>query len=613
MTFYPTIFVPDEGPLDAKILLVGEAPGEEEFTYQRPFIGPSGDKLIEVLNRYGVSREEVRLANLFHYRPHGNKLAGVLSTPEFLKGLKDLYDYIASAKPNVIGALGAYPLTFLTGKYNIVNWRGSILPYIHDETIKVIPTRHPSAVLRDRKLYPTFARDIKRIIEDSTHRDFNYPDREFIIDPRGMDLELAVQRFCAAPYLACDIETVKNSTHILCVGFALNSKTAICISTRDEEGKRAIQRILDSDADKIFQFGTFDVRQLRINKYSINPGKQCKERYPDRLYFWDTMLAQHVMAPELPRSLEFLTSIHTRQPYYKTEGRGNKSKGDEEKKGSIPSDVKSWNENVDKQSLFVYNCKDDVCTFEIFEKQVEESVYFPNFSHTFDFEMDMLEVVDHMGEAGMLIDEERRDLMERALIAKWETKQWALNAACRVKINVKSPLLKKVLYEKEYLGLPTRRNRESGITTDEDAIVSLIAFAKGKMNEVVKDSTKLQWEIKLEILKTILEIRGIRQLLSNYIRTTVGKRVRRISTDGRIHSTYKVGGTETGRWSGSKYCDGSGFNPQTPPRDPIEISEEEYKRLVELQKAANIYTPELEKELEEEKDSEEEEDEEEAA
>jgi DNA polymerase I-like protein with 3'-5' exonuclease and polymerase domains len=311
------------------------------------------------------------------------------------------------------------------------------------------------------------------------------------------------------------------------------------------------------------------------------------------------------MAPELPRSLEYLTSIHSRQPYYKTEGRGNKSKGDEAKEAAIPNDVKSWSEKTDKQTLYEYNNKDTPCTFEVYEKQLEESAGMPEFQHVFDFEMDMLVVADEMGEDGMLVDEQRRDLIERALIAKYEYKQRILNIACGVKVNVRSPLLAKVLYEKEYLGLPTRRNRDSGITTDEDAIVSLIGFCKGKMEESVRESTKQQWELKLEILKAILEVRGIRQLLSNYICPTIGKRIRRIGPDNRIRSTYKVAGPETGRWSGSKYCDGSGFNPQTLPRDPIEISEEEYNRLIELQKSEQKYTVEMEAELEEEKDSEE--------
>ena len=62
-----------EGPEDADIYLVGEAPGEEENDQGRPFVGRAGRFLESYLNRVGFDRSEVRLGNLYGYQPPDNK------------------------------------------------------------------------------------------------------------------------------------------------------------------------------------------------------------------------------------------------------------------------------------------------------------------------------------------------------------------------------------------------------------------------------------------------------------------------------------------------------------------------------------------------------------
>lgn len=553
-------YVPDDGPMGARILLVGEAPGENEHLEGKPFIGESGKILIDCLGRHGVSRSEVRLANLCHYRPLGNKFELLLQENILKEGLKELYEYISNYKPNVIGALGGWPLSFLTGRKGIKKWRGSILSYINDESIKVIPTIHPAAVFRDRSLYATFDLDIKRIIDDSSFPERNIPIRRFIIDPRGLECEEWVERLCEAEFLGTDIETVKNSTKILCCGFAPSPDLAVCFVPSHPEGRRAIERVLRSSAKKIFQFGIFDTTQLvTLNGYEL---KDPEAEALDRLYFWDTLVAQHTLAPELPRSLEYLTSLYTREPYYKTVGRG-----------TIPDDEKGWSEKVDKQSLYEYNCRDCCCTIEIALQQMQEiKEAGPNYERVFQFEMEEIEITQHISNAGMLVDEDRRAVIERVLLEKWAKKQFILNRMVGSVTNVRSPKLKDILYKQ--LGLPPRY-KDKRPTTDEDAIVSLITFCKDKVSSLKRQDAIIEWQIKLGICQTILEIRGIRQVLSNYILKQNGKKIyRRIREDGRVHSTYKSSATETGRWAAMKYVDGSGINSQTLPRDPWDIPAE---------------------------------------
>jgi uracil-DNA glycosylase family 4 len=587
--FYDDRYIPPSGPIGAKILLVGEAPGSDEYLEGAPFVGESGKLLINSLNRNGLSREDVRLHNLFPYRPVKNKFEPILTTPELRESLAILYSYIKEFRPNVIGALGNYPLRYLTGRKGITKWRGSIISYIHDEKIKVIPTLHPAAVLRDGGYYPTFDQDIKRIVADSLFPEKNLPVRKFIIDPRGLECEEWVQRLCAARFLGTDIETVKGSKRILCVGFAPSPDVAVCFVPDHHEGKRAIERILASDVDKIFQFGTFDTIQLEyLNGYEINPGKEA--RTLDRPYFWDTLIAQHNLAPELPRSLEYLTSIYTREPYYKTVGRG-----------TIPDDEKGWSEKVEKQSLYEYNCRDCCCTIEIALEQMKEMEDEPIGNQAiFNFEMQLITDLRELSCNGFYVDLERRALLEKVHLAKWNQKQFILDRMAGAPTNVRSPKLKNLLYDQ--LGLPVRKNKEGGITTDEDAIVASITYCKDHIASLKTDRVLVDWKIKLAICQLILEIRGIRQNLANYIFLTIQKgKIKRLGSDGRIRSTFKSG-PETGRTAASKFVDGSGFNSQTLPRDPIEIPDEilaEFNKEQEAKIAAMISEAEKDEEEDE--------------
>lgn len=567
--YYVDRIVPYDGPDGARVLLVGEAPGENEYLQGLPFVGESGQILINCLNRNGVMRGEVKLANLCQFRPNSNKFEYLLNTEVLRMGLTKLYQYIQDYRPTVIGALGAWPLMFLTGKKGIKKWRGSILSYINDDSIKVIPTWHPAFVYRERGNYPVFDTDIKRIIADSAFAERRLPVRRFILNPRGLECEEWCERLLQSEFLGTDIETVKGTTKILCCGFAPSPDLAVCFVPEHEEGRRAIARVLNSDVDKILQFGTYDTIQLiNNNGYEWNPGRKANET--DRPYFWDTMVAQRVLAPELPKTLEYLTSVYTREPYYKTVGRG-----------SIPDDTKGWSEKtVQRQTLYEYNCRDCCCTIEIALQQMQEiEQSTPNFHRIMQFDMEQLDCTYDISCAGMFVDVERRALLEKVLIRKWAKKQFVLDRLTGYQTNVRSPKLKEILYDK--MGLPTRKKRGKGglytITTDEDAIVSLITFCKDHLSKLVRKESIIDWQVKLAVCQTILEIRGIRQVLSVYILDSPKRP--RIRADGRIHSTYKLG-PETGRWSAARFVDGSGFNSQTLPRDPVEISDEDLTSIV---------------------------------
>lgn len=541
------VYVPHSGPEGSKILFVGEAPGEQEEIARAPFIGESGNILVTCLGRAGVSRDEVRLANLSHYRPVGNKFENLINTPQLHEGLEELYDYIRTYRPNVIGALGRYPLEYLTGKKGITKWRGSILQSnIAGATdIKVIPTFHPAYVARDRSSYPIFGVDVRRIISDGDFPELRLPERNFIINPQGYEREEWCERLCNSDWLGTDIETNKPtkknpSIRILCIGFSPSPDTAV-VWPWTPENIPYIQRVLEARAKKIFHFGGgFDVQVLALE------GLEVKN------FEWDTLVAQHCLEPELQRSLEYLTSVYTREPYYKTEGRG-----------EIPADTKAWGSKTDKNKLYIYNGRDCCVTIEIALEQMIEFKDYPNRKRTFDFEMSEIDLIHHVSSSGLHVDLERREILRKALMIKWGKLQFVLDRLVGHKLNVNSPpVTKRTLYDE--LKLPPRRNGEGGLTTDEDAIVSLITYCKNHVDTLKREASIQEWTVKMEVCKLILQIRGIRKFLSSYILAP-------ISADGRIRSAFKAWNTETGRWAAQKYIDGTGVNAQTFARGKVEV------------------------------------------
>lgn len=553
-----TTIVPNEGPVDARIYFVGEAPGGDEVIERRPFIGASGALLRDCLGRTGTNEASVRFANLCQQRPEDNHFGTLLRSRELAAGIEKLVGDIRDGNPTVIAALGNWPLYYLTGKHGkkgagtgIGRWRGSILPCTLApglEHIKVVACFHPAYVLRSRETYPIFAADIKRAVNDATFPEFRYPERKFVLDPRGKDLEYWTEFLCSSEKLACDIESVKKSTRILCHGFSPSPELSVVISHSDTDFQRssAIDAIYRSNAKKIFHNGgAFDIPMLEFNGFVV------------KNFWWDTMVVQHVMWAELPKSLDYLVSIYTRQPYYKTAGRA-----------EIPADAKGWSEKFDKSALYEYNGTDTGCTAEIQieqEKELEEGP--EQWKKIIAFEMAELPVAARIGMTGMQIDTNRREIIRRALETKWGINQFVLDRLTGYHTNVNSPkVIAKILYDKDKFGLPPRRDHKTGkLATDEDAIVSLIAFCKDKLGRMKPGGSAIVfWKTRYEALKTILVIRGIRKLLSSYIRVP-------ISDDGRIRAIYKAVGPETGRWAAAKFFDGTGTNPQTFPREVLEI------------------------------------------
>jgi uracil-DNA glycosylase len=140
-----------EGPLDARIMLVGEQPGDEEDLRGRPFVGPAGQVLDEALQKAGVSRGELFVTNAvkhFKWEPRGKRRLHMKPQQQEVRACNGwLEREIAAVAPVVIVALGGTAIRALIGMQLTID-EARKMELSTANGVRVVATYHPSAVLR---------------------------------------------------------------------------------------------------------------------------------------------------------------------------------------------------------------------------------------------------------------------------------------------------------------------------------------------------------------------------------------------------------------------------------------------------------------------------------
>jgi DNA polymerase len=149
--------VPGEGPVDARVMLVGEAPGFNEDKQGRPFVGAAGRFLEELLGEAGLKREDVYITNVVKHRPPNNRDP---LPNELAACLPWLERQIQIIKPGVIVTLGRFSLgTFFPG---------SMISKVHGEVRQkdgrsFFAMYHPAAALHQDRLRQTLLEDARKL------------------------------------------------------------------------------------------------------------------------------------------------------------------------------------------------------------------------------------------------------------------------------------------------------------------------------------------------------------------------------------------------------------------------------------------------------------------
>ena len=154
---FRTKVVPGEGTEDADILFIGEAPGWHEDQQGRPFVGPAGQYLDELLASIDLNRRQVYIANVIKCRPTGNRDPLPVEIGSCRKWLEKQMELIS---PRMIVTLGRYSMAmFFPGK-TIGKIHGTAQK---QDNVIYYAMYHPAAALHQQSLRQTIGADMLKI------------------------------------------------------------------------------------------------------------------------------------------------------------------------------------------------------------------------------------------------------------------------------------------------------------------------------------------------------------------------------------------------------------------------------------------------------------------
>ncbi len=147
-----------EGNPNAGIMLIGEAPGKYEDVQGRPFVGPAGKLLDQLLQRAQLSRSEVYVANVLKCRPPGNRNP---SPAEIEACAPFLRTQVQTVNPWLLITMGNFATQFiLKTDAGITHLRGVVR---QTGRFLVVPVYHPAAALHNPERMQTLVTDFERI------------------------------------------------------------------------------------------------------------------------------------------------------------------------------------------------------------------------------------------------------------------------------------------------------------------------------------------------------------------------------------------------------------------------------------------------------------------
>ena len=162
-----------EGNLSAELMFVGEGPGKQEDEQGQPFVGAAGTLLDKIFEAAGIERKEVFIGNVVKCRPPNNRFP----TAEEVSACKGYLEaQIGFIMPSIIVCLGALATkTLINPEARITRIRGQ---WFEINGIKIMPTYHPAALLRDPSKKRPVWEDFKRLAVEYS----NYSNKQLTLD-----------------------------------------------------------------------------------------------------------------------------------------------------------------------------------------------------------------------------------------------------------------------------------------------------------------------------------------------------------------------------------------------------------------------------------------------
>ena len=540
--------VPGCGNPKAKIVLLGEAPGETEEREGKPFCGPAGNVLDQLLIDNGLKREDFWIDNVMHVRPPANDFAHFYKdkqrnepTQELLDGYARLTDTIKSIDPDLIICLGAEPLRFATGCRGIEKYRGFPLKYAPTGA-NVLATYHPAYLLRQWGGYPTSKMDIGRAADLHRRHGRSNPVPAHTLNYQpsfGQCMTYLDGAMISKAPLAFDIETAQGM--IDCIGFSNTEGHALTVPFAQDGGDGSywsemqeqllwekIKQVLEDDAvPKVGQNISYEMFYLKQTR-----GIEVRN------ILLDTMIAFNLMYPGQAKSLDYLATVYTWLPFW----------------GEAPK--------VLGPDRWRYNSMDCLVTQAITAPILADLEVTGHTEFYYKLPHRLLGPLHKISARGILIDSKWRNHERHIYRKRLE----------RLKRGINKALLPGDILQAQESIKSIKKDERGTFNPGSDTQIRNLLYGVWKMKPIVEKGTK-QPKVDESALRKLAELdkghagrffAGLLQyntldkIYNTYLSAEVG-------TDGRMRCSYNIAGTVTGRLSSSAAPDGTGTNLQNQP------------------------------------------------
>jgi len=228
--------------------------------------------------------------------------------------VEQLREELSAIDANIFVPMGNTALAALTGKHAITTARGYVYPCTLNPGRKVLPTIHPASCIRGQYLSRYFiSHDLKKAHLESAFPSIDYPHRDLIVPTSFVDAVKWLRHFQEQSHVTFDIEVANHE--VSCLSFCSDDILSVSVPfldcwTEQEEVELwyEVAKILENP--EIAKGGQnimgFDIAFLAMQNSILVRGPLV-----------DTMIGHHIVFPDFPKSLAFLASIYSRQPFWK--------------------------------------------------------------------------------------------------------------------------------------------------------------------------------------------------------------------------------------------------------------------------------------------------------
>jgi DNA polymerase-1 len=505
------------GPSDSKIMIIGEAPGENEARTGRVFSGRAGQLLDVALKDAGLARDEIYVTNVVKCRPDDNRRP---SRVEWEACRKYLEREAAALHASHVLLLGNTALQVVARKSGITSKRGVRLD-IRDpvwRSAEVMATIHPAFVLRNPGQGTVFSEDIRRFAR-MVQGEF----RAVTVRPKlvkslqGLKfVRDLLDNAAEGTVVSYDVENRGSPWEpdwaVVCLGVSIDGTNSYIVPLCHPQSpfRRKWQDVLRYLAPALRRHGHKLVAQNGKHDNAQLAGARVYLRHS-----FDIMLAAHLLDENRPKNLGFLSQNIIGADIYK---------------GMV--DTKDLM-NQPMRKIAEYNGYDVGYTWQIYTRLREELLQYPRLTRLFvKLMMPASHVIQEVEMAGMYVDRhllwERVSILQREINKRKEVLYEHLPEKWRADFNFNSTQQLGVwLFTKKGLGLSPLESTPTGRPSTREAV--LLHYHNHPA------------------IRALLEYRTLEL---KWLKTCLLPWSTRLDMRSRLHTTYKLYGTVTGRLSG---------------------------------------------------------------